>query len=308
MIETDESPTSDITPDLGAPSTTDQSVAISHSRCSCLYARSRAIGATIVHGAEEDRFDLDAILELPRPDGWSITRVLDELGKAFEGFPDVQKIRCCTRCIQLQFAFMHLGITPMDLALEPRIERVGAIYHSPGDANDELFNVNPYSFASWFNSNVTEPTLAFKTQIQNMRARMEIKDRLVAGTILADAEVEALPVSTNPLRDAPQVLALKLMKRSLNIRYATRDMKRPLSVYLSKIAAEVAANSYGLCAQLEAFAAELDRRMAYARETADWPEECNPAFWEENFNSRWPVSLQEMRVFQEDIGHLQEEL
>ena len=48
--------------------------------------------------------------------------------------------------------------------------------------------------------------------------------------------------------------------------------------------------------------------MAYARETADWPEECNPAFWEENFNSRWPVSLQEMRVFQEDIGHLQEEL
>lgn len=43
---------------------------------------SRAIGATIVHGADDDRFDLDAVLEFRTPVGWTPRRVLDELHAA----------------------------------------------------------------------------------------------------------------------------------------------------------------------------------------------------------------------------------
>jgi len=274
-----------------------------------VYAQgSRAIGATIVHGADEDRFDLDAILEFPRPQGWSISRVLDELYKAFEGFPDVQHIERCTRCVQLQFAFMHLDVTPMDPAAEPRIERVGAIYHSPDVGVDELFSVNPYGFARWFNSNVSQPSQAFQKQLKDMRERMVRRDRFVSTTFRADTEIEDLPVETHPFRDAPQVIALKLLKRFLNLRYAERKVKRPISVYLSKAAAQVPLNLNGLCSQLEDLAGTLRQKMVIAIETNEWPAERNPALMTENFNDRWPTSIDEMVLFRDDLHHLVYEL
>lgn len=269
---------------------------------------SRAIGATIVHGAEDDRFDLDAILEFGTPFGWTPRKVLDELHEAFQGFPDVRKIERCTRCIQLQFAFMHLDVTPMDPAKAPRAERVGDIYHSPDDGPDARFAVNPYGFGGWFRRRVSMPTIAFQNQVSDLRARLQIKDRLVSGTVMMAAEIDELPEPIDPIRDAPQVIALKLMKRYLNLRYANRDMRRPVSIYLSKIAVEVPPSAFGVCAQLEAFAQELDRRMAIALETGRRPEERNPVFLEENFNDRWPKSDHEMRVFRTDLQHLLAEL
>jgi hypothetical protein len=269
---------------------------------------SRAIGATIVHGAEDDRFDLDAVLEFGTPLGWTPRKVLDELYEAFQGFPDVRKIERCTRCIQLQFAFMHLDVTPMDPARAPRAERVGEIYHSPDLGSDERFAVNPFGFSEWFRDRVTMPTITFQTYVRDLRARLSIKDRLMPGTVMADAEIDDLPDLIDPIRDAPQVIALKLMKRYLNLRYANRDLKRPVSIYLSKVAVEVPANPFGICAQLEAFGQELDRRMAIALETGRGPKECNPVFPEENFNDRWPKADQEMRVFRADLKHLLTEL
>ncbi|WP_230312597.1 nucleotidyltransferase domain-containing protein [Paracoccus lichenicola] len=274
-----------------------------------VYAQgSRAIGATIVDGASDDRFDLDAILEFATPFGWTPRRVLDELCDAFQGFPDVRNIVRCTRCIQLQFAFMHLDITPMDPFREPRQERAGNIYHSPDDKSDARFSVNPYGFAQWFRQHVTMPHPQFADQLRQMRSRMAVPDRIVRGTIMADAEIDRLPPPTNPLRDAPQVIALKLMKRYLNLRYAKRDLKRPVSIYLSKVAVEVPLSSFGLCAQLESYAAELDHRMSLALATGQWPEERNPAFPSENFNDRWPKTNQDMKVFQADLRHLMAEL
>lgn len=269
---------------------------------------SRAIGATIVHGADDDRFDLDAVLEFRTPVGWTPRRVLDELHAAFAGFPDVKKIERCTRCIQLQFAFMHLDVTPMDPDRDPRPERVGEIYHSPDDRLDRRFRVNPYGFAQHFRSRITMPTRGFQDSVRDLRARMQIKDRLVVGNVMADADIDDLPEPIDPIRDAPQVIALKLMKRYLNLRYAKRDEKRPVSIYLSKIAAEVPLSPFGICAQLETYAAELDRRMVSALASGRRPEERNPALWEENFNDRWPTHDREMTLFRSDLRHLIMEL
>lgn len=269
---------------------------------------SRAIGATIVHGADDDRFDLDAILEFRTPVGWTPRRVLDELHAAFAGFPDVKKIERCTRCVQLQFAFMHLDVTPMDPDRDPRPERVGEIYHSPDDGLDRRFRVNPYGFAQHFRSRIAMPTQNFQDSVRDLRARMQIKDRLMVGNVMADADIDDLPEPIDPIRDAPQVIALKLMKRYLNLRYAKRDEKRPVSIYLSKIAAEVPLSPFGICAQLETYAAELDRRMASALASGRRPEERNPALWEENFNDRWPKHDRELTLFRSDLRHLITEL
>lgn len=140
-----------------------------------------------------------------------------------------------------------------------------------------------------------------------MRMRLEIKDRLVSGFV-ADADIDDLPDLFDPIRDSPQVIALKLMKRYLNLRYAARDMKRPVSVYLSKIAVLVGPNPFGLCGQLVAYAKELDRRMAVALEDGCPPDERNPTFPEECFNDRWPTDAMEMHVFRKDLRHLIGEL
>lgn len=274
-----------------------------------VYAQgSRAIGATIVDGGSDDRFDLDAILEFRTPDDWTPRMVLDELFEAFKGFPDVRKIVRCTRCVQLQFAFMHLDVTPMYPFAEPRQERAGDIYHSPDKGPDELFSVNPFGFAEWFKKQITMPSQQFRDQVRSMRAALTVPDRISLNAIVADAETDKLPVPINPLRDAPQVLALKLMKRYLNLRYAPREQKRPVSIYLSKIAAEVPLSPFGLCAQLEALAVELDRRMAAALETGCRPEERNPSFPQENFNDRWPKNDGDMTLFSLDLKHLLKEL
>lgn len=269
---------------------------------------SRAIGATVVHGDSDDRFDLDAILELPTPKGWSPSDVLDNLEVSFEGFPDVREIVRCTRCVQLKFAFMHLDVTPMAPFSEPRSARTGDIFHSPEHGNDQTFSVNPYGFAEWFKSKIVMPNEYFQSQVNVMRSRLGMRDVIARGSFLVNADIDSLPATISPIRDATQVLALKLLKRFLNLRYASRDMKRPVSIYLSKIAALTPPNEFGLCAHLETLAGELERRMTYALQTEVWPDEKNPDFPLENFNDRWPKDQKDMEVFKADLLHLQIEL
>lgn len=272
-----------------------------------IYAQgSRAIGATIVHGAEDDRFDLDAMLEFPTPAGWAPSTVLDELEEALQGFPDVQKIERCTRCVQLQFAFMHLDVTPMNPASEPRDQRVGDIFHSSRERREEQrHRANPFGFADWFNTTVERPRSDFQKAIAQIRKDLQPRDRIYLGNeVFAKADIDALPDEINPVSDAPQVISLKLMKRFLNLRYADRDIKRPPSVYLSKLAALEPTNGFGLCAQLEQYASTLLGQMDRALGGGSWPEERNPRLTAENFNDRWPKDLDDMKIFRSDLRHL----
>lgn len=278
-----------------------------------VYAQgSRAIGATIVHGADEDRFDLDAVIELAIPPLWTPRRALDELYTSLQGFPDVREIERCTRCIQMRFAFMHLDVTVMRPDAEPRPDRVGEIFHSPDRGPDEVHRVNPYGFGEWVKVQAVQPNVSFHAEANRLRRSLGVADRFVDTIPSVErvmcAETEDLPDPIDPVRDSWQIIALKLMKRYLNLRYANRSEKRPISVYLSKIAVEVLPTPFGICAQLEAFAVELDRRMQAALDRGRWPEERNPVHQEENFNDRWPRDKAAMRLFRDDLRHLCAEL
>lgn len=278
-----------------------------------VYAQgSRAIGATIVHGADEDRFDLDAVIELAVPPLWTPRRALDALHTSLQGFPDVREIERCTRCVQMRFAFMHLDVTVMRPEPEPRSERAGEIFHSPDRGSDETHRVNPYGFAEWVKARAVKPNVSFHAEANRLRRSLGVANRFVDTIPLVElslnAETQELPEPIDPVRDSWQIITLKLMKRYLNLRYVDRSEKRPISVYLSKIAVEIPVSAYGICAQLEAFAVELDRRMQLALEGGRWPEERNPVFPEENFNDRWPRDKAAMRLFRDDLRHLRVEL
>jgi hypothetical protein len=126
---------------------------------------SMAIGATIVSGTDDDRFDVDALVEMSVPTGWSANKPLDELFDSLQGFSGAREIMRCTRCVQLQFASMHMDVTIIDPAAEPRVERVGEIFHSPDDAPARRVPSNPFGFAKWYRSNVEYPSGAFVTEL-----------------------------------------------------------------------------------------------------------------------------------------------
>lgn len=269
-----------------------------------------SIGATIIHGSDDDRFDLDAVVEFPVPRAWRPRDALDVLEEALQGFPDALEVERCTRCVQLRFAFMHLDVTPIDPAAEPRTERVGEIFHhSKQRGEEERRPANPYGFTQWFRETVAPPSRAFQEAVQRARASFQKRDLISKGmTVFADTDIEDLPDPIDPLHDAPQVIALKLLKRFLNRRYAERQVRRPPPVYMTKIAALQPTNSNGLCAQIEQLAVELKRRMDRAIASGVPPSECNPRLRSENFNDRWPNDLQDMRIFRSDMQYLETSL
>jgi hypothetical protein len=60
---------------------------------SLIYAQgSIATSTTIVSGTEDDRFDVDAIVEIDVPARWNNDRALDLLEASLQGFPGVVKI------------------------------------------------------------------------------------------------------------------------------------------------------------------------------------------------------------------------
>jgi hypothetical protein len=270
---------------------------------SCLiYAQgSMAIGATIISGAEdEDRFDVDALVDVAVPAHWSNDEALDQLYKALQGFPDVQKIVRCTRCVQLQWAFMHMDVTMLDPMADPRPERVGEIFHSPDTGASYRVPSNPYGFGLWFRKNVTYPTQKFLDEVKSRRRSFAI-DRLPSMMAMDKAEQERLPPVVPPRVDTQQVHALKLMKRYLNLRYERRGIKLPPSIYFTKLSVTCGYEPLGLTAQLERLAAKIRIEMDAAFAANNGPHETNPAYQAEQLNDRWPTTQADRKMLADDM-------
>jgi hypothetical protein len=266
---------------------------------------SMSIGATIIKGVDgEDRFDLDALVEFRVPAHWSPKVVLDVLEESLQGFPDVRRIIRCTRCIQLQFAFMHIDVTILDPHAEPRIERSGEIFHSPDRGAASRVPSNPYGFSQWVRSEVARRAFLnpdFATRIQDHRSLAHI-DRL--GQVLAEADQDDLPDTIPPRIDSQEIVALKILKRFVNLRYANRTIKRPPPIYLTKKAVDCGFEAFGLCAQLERTASAIALAMEQAIAINSGPDEVNPSFPPDRINDRWPVGQEDRRTLLGDMKYL----
>ncbi len=263
---------------------------------------SMAISATIVSGTEDDRFDVDALVEMDVPASWSDDEALDKLFEALQGFPGAIRIVRCTRCVQLQFAFMHMDVTILDPAKDPRVDRVGDIFHSPDKGGSYRVPSNPYGFAKWYRASVQYPSADFLKSLQERRQIYGI-DRLNM-SLFEKAEQEKLPPIVPPRLDSQQVVALKLMKRFLNLRYEGRTLKRPPSIYLTKLSQTCGFVQEGLTAQLERFAHTVRSEMEIAYQRNDGPDERNPSHFPDRLNDRWPSSQEQRKALLGDMGGL----
>lgn len=277
-----------------------------------IYAQgSMATSTTILSGIDDDRFDVDAIVEMDVPPNWTEHDALRVLEEALQGFPGVIKIVRCTRCIQLQFAFMHMDVTIMDRTKRLTIARAGEIMHAADDGSGAKIPSNPWGFTAWFRSSVTMEQAAFAEELRKRRV-LQSKSRLQPidwrEQALAKAEQIDLPPMIPSHLDAQEAVALKLLKRNIYRRYEKLTIKRPPSIYLAKRAGSVGYVPQGLSAQLIVLSESTAEIMRGHIATHTRPQELNPSYAADRINDRWPAKdasgTRDMETFAECLEHL----
>ena len=280
---------------------------------SLIYAQgSVATSTTIVSGTDDDRFDVDAIVEIDVPDDWDDSRALDLLADALQGFPGVVKIVRCTRCVQLHFPFMHMDVTIMNRSARIAVERAGEIFHAPDVGAASRVPSNPWGFTSWFRSQVGASQQAFADALWQHRLAVA-KNRLTfidedERLVVAKAEQVDLPPVIPSVIDAQEAVALKLLKRFLNLRYEGLPVKRPPSIYLTKRAGDVGYVPQGLTAQLFLLADSTAKIMRNHIASGTRPREVNPSYMPDRINDRWPAAdatgIKDMALLAEQLEYL----
>jgi len=281
-----------------------------------IYAQgSIATSTTIVSGTEDDRFDVDAIVEIDVPDHWDNSRALDLLEEALQGLSGVVKIVRCTRCVQLQFPFMHMDVTILDRRERLAVERAGEIFHSPDSGPDARVPSNPWGFTGWFRGQVGIGQALFTEQLRRHRETLS-KSRLMVldeeeGRVVAKADQHDLPPVIPSALDAQEAVALKLLKRFLNLRYEDSPLPRPPSIYLTKRAGDVGYFPQGLSVQLYALAESTAKILRQHLADGTRPKEENPSYRPDLINDRWPRAdalVRDMKGLAEQLEYLADRL
>ena len=252
-----------------------------------------AIGATIASRLKNDEYDIDVIVELEIRADALPANVLDALFEAMNGEPGSRyhgKVQRRTRCVTVEYADMHLDITPSVL-LPQHEERTSVIFHAhehePSGEHRHIV-ANPWGFAQWFESE----TPAVREIVEAMLRK----------------SAEPVPDQEQLMEKSRALVALQLLKRWRNKCYDTRDGRSPPSVALAYYVATNAEGDRDLFSELDAQA----RAMLMIFEAADMRGQLvqvvNPACPTDVLTDRWPSDLNTQRVFLNDLRALLSDL
>ena len=106
--------------------------------------------------------------------------------------------------------------------------------------------------------------------------------------VLAKADQHDLPPVIPSALDAQEAVALKLLKRFLNLRYENSALPRPPSIYLAKRAGVVGYTQQGLTTQLAVLAGSTAKILRQHLVAGTCPAEENPSYPPDRINDRWP--------------------
>jgi hypothetical protein len=260
---------------------------------------SMAIDATISTRGTDDEYDLDIVSQLGgRFRAMTPLEILGELEAALADYP-VQRVLRQTRCVTLFYSDkMHLDVTPA-LRVYCTLDRESQITHAKGprrSLDDRLVDMNAYGFAKWY---------ASKTPLE-LRMAKEFRRRWLdqAGLALrADADVDDVPGQCDFVVKNTATLALQLLKRFRNIRYANYSGRIPPSVVLSYFAGLAAQPNMSLNAMLVRLASWIIRDIEQASIYGRLLQIVNPVCAADVFTDRWPESIAQQNEF---AGYLRE--
>lgn len=270
---------------------------------------SMAIGATIQSRKRGDGYDIDIIAELLVSPSLSPAGVLDVLFEAING-PKGSRyhgmVERQTRCVTVYYEDgMHLDITPSSLidALDPRRSH---IFHAkpeePATQHKRLV-VNCWAFCEWFNARTPADidfAKAYGTRAMTFDAALLAKD----------ASVKEVPAhSTEEGGKSTAVVALQLLKRNRNIRYAPRKEQRmPPSVMMANFAAQTAMPGTSISGALDVLSGAILAALEAAEARGQLIDVENPKCKGERFTDRWPENRAAQRTYIEDLRIFRKQL
>ena len=259
-----------------------------------------AIDATISNRGTDDEYDLDIISQLGgRFRAMDPLTILLELERALADYP-VQKIVRQTRCVTLYYADrMHIDVTPA-LRAYGTLDRESFITHAKGprsSVDNRFVDMNAYGFARWYCDRAP-------LELRMAKAMQEHWLRLEKSAIRADAEVDQVPDQCDFIVKNTATLALQILKRFRNIRYATYDGRIPPSVMLSYFAGLAAQPditlSDMLIRQAKWIIREIEQASLYGRKL----HVANPVCADDVFTDRWPESIAQQDEFAQHLKEL----
>jgi hypothetical protein len=259
---------------------------------------SMSIDATISTRGVDDEYDLDAIAQLGgRFRSMEPLEVLLALEAALADYPVAKVIRQ-TRCVTLDYADpMHLDVTPAMRAYGT-LDREGWITHAKGplrSAEDRLVDMNAFGFAEWYRS---------RTPVEEILAKALRERWMALDTAVAAAEIDEVPDQCEFGVKNTATLALQLLKRFRNIRYAKYEGRLPPSVMLSFYAGLAAQPGMSLSdmviRQAKWIIGDIEQASLYGRRL----HVANPVCERDVFTDRWPTSLEEQNLFATNLRDL----
>lgn len=268
---------------------------------------SMAIRATIKSRKRGEGYDIDIVAELILPPGVAPAAVLDLLFEAINGPPGSQyhgKVERQTRCVTVYYADgMHLDITPTIL-VDERDPRRSWLFHAkaeePTAAHRRLL-MNSFAFCEWFNDRTPVDLDFAKAYATKANALDE-----------ARAEADVVPVpdhSTVEGGKSAAVVALQLLKRNRNIRYASRSGQRmPPSVMMAKFSGDAAVPGSSISGALDAIIAVALASLERAEQENRLIDIRNPRCNEDCFTDRWPENRAAQRTYISDLKLFRDQL
>jgi hypothetical protein len=182
-----------------------------------------AIGATIRAKFRFEGFDIDIIVELTTH-GMTPWQALELLYEAMRGEPGSRYYDMTerqTRCVTIHYADgMHLDLSPAEL-IDEFDPRRSYIYHSKPEeprSRDRKVLTNSFGFAEVYNA-----TCPVDLSFQQEYARRAL--RADQGLVAMQKDADSLPVPAHSSvvgGKSAVTVALQLLKRNRNIRWATR--------------------------------------------------------------------------------------
>ncbi|RYG88798.1 MAG: nucleotidyltransferase [Alphaproteobacteria bacterium] len=260
-----------------------------------------SIGATVARHSTSSDFDIDVIAQIewsPHIDPEEALATLHDAIASVQGTRYHDKTERKTRCSTVNYADMHLDVTPV-VRTWGRNEKTSYIFHSkPSDPSEpkKTLLANPFGFAEWFKT-MTPPDTAFGEFFE--------RRSLDYNRVLFDAKAETAPVPDQmpAYRKSRAVIALQLIKRWRNLLYDRlySNLRLPPSVLLAHYVALNANRTNTLADELIhqvdvlrsiIGGAEAENRLVHAQN-----EMCR----EDILTDRWPGDRLNQRIFLKEL-------
>ncbi|MGO9685356.1 MAG: hypothetical protein ACLPTZ_22755 [Beijerinckiaceae bacterium] len=170
------------------------------------------------------------------------------------------------------------------------------IFHAKAEeppARHQRLEMNSYGFVEWFNA---------RTPIDLSFVEAYAKKAYAFDHLRADAEFTPVPAhSSEDGGKSATVVAMQLLKRNRNMRYAARPGRMPPSVMIATFAGETAVPGNSISGALDAITGHMLSRLSAAQAEGRLIDVRNPRCPVDRFTDRWPENLSAQFVYIEDL-------